>query len=93
MLKYSESLTKIDVARGRCVPVPSAMAHSSRFSLLPSMQLFKTPSTILNTKQSSVSKTSIERIVDALNPYTASPNIHLVLDLIAYKYVNYGLSH
>ena len=31
------------------------------------------------------SKTSIERIVDALNPYTASPNIRLILDLIAYK--------
>ncbi len=37
-------------------------------------------------KNASVSKTSIERIVDALNPYTASPNIHLVLDLVAYKY-------
>ena len=36
-----------------------------------------------------VSKTSIERIVDALNPYTASPNIRLILDMVAYKYVMY----
>ena len=33
----------------------------------------------------SSSKTSLERIVDALNPYTASPNIRLILDMIAYK--------
>ena len=32
-----------------------------------------------------VSKTSIERIVDALNPSTASPNIRLILDMVAYK--------
>ena len=75
MEQYTIILNKIDVARGRCVPVPSKLMHASRFSIPNS------PLNILNRG----SKTSLERIVDALNPYTASPNIHLILDMIAYK--------
>lgn len=72
MQKYSMILTKIDVARGRCVPVPSyapkIQKAASKFSLLihPKVPV-------------------IERIIDALNPYTASPNIRLILDMVAYK--------
>ena len=76
MEQYSIILNKIDVARGRCVPVPSKLMHSSRFSI---------PNSPLNMLHRSSSKTSLERIVDALNPYTASPNIRLILDMIAYK--------
>lgn len=73
MQNYSNILTKIDVARGRCVPVPAYAAPklqqaASKFSLLMSA---KVP--------------VIERIIDALNPYTASPNIRLILDMVAYK--------
>ena len=42
-----------------------------------------TQSNVISKKVSA--KTSIERIVDALNPYTASPNIRLILDMVAYK--------
>ena len=67
MLKYAIILTKIDVARGRCVPMPTGLVHaSSRFSLLPMLQ-------------SKGAKTTVERVVDALNPYTASPNIRYSL--------------
>lgn len=84
MQKYSESLNKIDIARGRCVPMPSAMIHSSRFSLMASpLQMLSTSNML--PKRASFSRTSIERIVDALNPYTASPNIRLILDMVAYK--------
>ena len=85
MQKYSDSLNKIDVARGRCVPMPSSVAHSSRFSLMASPLQMLTQSNVISKKVSA--KTSIERIVDALNPYTASPNIRLILDMVAYKYL------
>ena len=79
MEQYSIILNKIDVARGRCVPVPSKLMHSSS-------RLFSIPNSPLNMLHlRSSSKTSLERIVDALNPYTASPNIRLILDMIAYK--------
>ena len=83
MQKYSGILNKIDVARGRCVPVlsgASAMLHhaSSKFSIMA-------PNTPLHMLGRNLTKTSVERIVDALNPYTASPNIRLILDLVAYK--------
>ena len=76
MQKYAIILTKIDIARGRCVPLPSGlMQGSSRFSLIP----------VLPIKAIQGSRTTVERVVDALNPYTASPNIRLILDMIAYK--------
>ena len=78
MQKYCTILNKIDVARGRCVPVPSNnMLHASRFSIMAT-----TPMQMLSRN---ISKTSVERIVDALNPYTASPNIRLILDMVAHK--------
>ena len=74
-------LNKIDVARGRCVPVPSsAMLTASRFSIMASTL----PKSVMHMPHK-ISKTSVERVVDALNPYTASPNIRLILDMVAHK--------
>lgn len=58
MQKYSDSLNKIDVARGRCVPMPSSVAHSSRFSLMASPLQMLTQSNVISKKVSA--KTSIE---------------------------------
>lgn len=81
MDKYTKSLDKIDVARGRCVPMPSDMVNSSRFSLATSLPMFSRP----DFSKTKFPKTSLERLVDALNPYTASPNIRLILDMVAYR--------